>query len=93
MLAQEGNWFCIEILRSDRGKEFTNHEFVKFLDDQNIKHELTTVYTPEQNGVAERDNRFIMEAVWSMIYSANVHLRFWAEVVHTLVYTLNCTAR
>jgi hypothetical protein len=84
--------FSIQILRSDRGKEFTNHEFVQFLHDQNIKQELTTVYTPEQNGAAERENRTIMEAVRSMIYSANVHLRFWAEAAHTAVYTLNRTA-
>jgi hypothetical protein len=79
-------------LRSDRGKEFTNHEFVQFLHDQNIKQELTTVYTPEQNGSAERENMTIMEAARSMIYSAIVHLQFWAKATHTAVYTLNRTS-
>ena len=60
--------FSIHNLRSDRGKGFTDHEFVQFLHDQNIKQELTTVYTPEHNGCVERENKTIMKAVRSMIY-------------------------
>jgi hypothetical protein len=82
----------VRTLRSDRGSEYTSKAFQDFLLQKGIKQELTAAYTPEQNGVAERDNRTIMESVRSMIYAANVHLRFWGEAAHTAVYCLNRTA-
>ena len=45
--------FSVQVLRSDRGGEYTSKEFERFLVDHNIKHELTCAYTPEQNGAAE----------------------------------------
>ena len=81
----------VKVVRSDRGIECTNRLFIQYLAEQHIRQKLTTPYTPEQNGAAERDNRTIMEAVHSMLHSSNVHIRFWAEVVHTAVYTLNRT--
>jgi transposase InsO family protein len=52
----------IKILRSDNGGEYTSKEFVSFCRDVGIKRELTTPYNPQQNGVAERKNRTIMES-------------------------------
>lgn len=83
--------FEIQTLRSDRGGEFTGKAVTKFLAEKNIDQQLTCPYTPEQNGSAERENRTVVEAARSMIYSANVHLRFWGEAVATAVYTLNRT--
>ena len=53
----------IKILRSDNGGEYTSKEFVNFCKDVGIKRELTTPYNPQHNGVSERKNRTIMEAV------------------------------
>jgi transposase InsO family protein len=66
----------ISILRTDRGGESTSKTFVKFLDDNSIQQELTAPYTLEQNAIAERDNRTIMEGVRSSIYQAKVDLSF-----------------
>ena len=66
----------VSILRSDRGGEYTSHAFNAFFQKKGIKQELTTTYIPKMNGVAERDNHTIMESVYSMIYTANVHFRF-----------------
>jgi hypothetical protein len=82
----------VKVVRSDRGTEYTNKAFTDYLAKEQIKQELTTPYTPEQNGSSERDNRTIMEASRSMLYAANVHIRFWSEAVHTAVYVLNRTA-
>jgi len=82
----------VHIVRSDRGTKYTSEQFRNFLNEANIKQELTTPYTPEQNGSSERDNRTIMEAARSMLYAANIHIRFWGEAVHTAVYILNRTA-
>jgi transposase InsO family protein len=53
----------INILRSDNGGEFTSDEFKALCKEVRIKRELSTPYNPQQNGVAERKNRTIMEAI------------------------------
>jgi transposase InsO family protein len=54
-------------------------EFVSFCRDVGIKRELTTPYNPQQNGVAERKNRTIMEAVKTMIHDQDLPMCLWAE--------------
>ena len=51
----------IKTLRSDNGGEYTSKEFEAFCKEVAIKRELTTPYNPQQNGVAQRKNRTIME--------------------------------
>jgi transposase InsO family protein len=58
----------IKILMSDNGGEYTSKEFVNSCKNVGIKRELSTPYNPQQNGVAERKNRTIMEAVKTMIH-------------------------
>lgn len=69
--------FQIKGLRTDRGGEFTSKEFNNFSEVSGIRRELTTPYTPEQNGVAERKNRIIVEMGRSMMKARVVHKRFW----------------
>jgi transposase InsO family protein len=57
----------IKILRSDNGGEYTSKVFANFCKDVGIKRELTTPYNPQQNGVAERKNGTIKEAMKTMI--------------------------
>jgi len=84
---QSGN--NIKTLRSDRGGEFTSTEFNNFCEENGIKRHLTAPYSPQQNGVAERKNRTIMDMVRSMLKSKNVSKELWAEAVACAVYTLN----
>jgi transposase InsO family protein len=79
----------IKILRSDNGGEYTSKEFVSFCRDVGIKRELTTPYNPQQNGVAERKNRTIMEAVKTMIHDQDIPMCLWAEAVMEVVYVQN----
>jgi hypothetical protein len=79
----------IKILRSDNGGEYTSKEFANFCKDAKIKRELTTPYNPQQNGVAERKNRTIMEAVKTMIHDQDLPMHLWAEEAKTLVYVQN----
>ena len=81
----------VQMLRTDRGGEFANKAFDQYLDAHSIRREYTTPYTPEQNSVAERENRTIMEGVRSCLHHARINLKFWAELVQYLVYTLNRT--
>ncbi|KAL4273407.1 hypothetical protein GQ457_13G009120 [Hibiscus cannabinus] len=56
----------IKILRSDRGSEYTKNLFEDFCKEHGIIHQLTVRYTPQQNGVAERKNRTILDMARSM---------------------------
>ena len=58
----------IKTHRLDNGGEYTSKEFDVLCKDAGIKRELTTLYNPQQGGVAERNNRTIMEAMKTMIY-------------------------
>lgn len=76
-------------LRSDNGGEFTGESFSSWLRSEGIQHQTSAPYCPEQNGVAERDNRTIMEAARSMLHGRNLPPYLWAEAVNTAVYLLN----
>jgi transposase InsO family protein len=79
----------IKILRSDNGGEYTSKEFVNYCKDVGIKRELTTPYNLQQNGVAERKNKTIMEAVKTMIHDQDVLMCLWAEATKTTIYVQN----
>ncbi|CAJ2671832.1 unnamed protein product [Trifolium pratense] len=76
-------------LRTDRGGEFLSEAFNRFCTDQGIKRQLTTAYTPQQNGVSERKNRTIMNMVRCMLSDKSVPKKFWPESVKWAVYVLN----
>jgi transposase InsO family protein len=79
----------LKILRTDNGGEYVNERFKKFLQKQGITHQLTTPYTPEQNGVAERMNRTLIERVRCMLIDADLDKRYWAEAANTAAYLVN----
>ena len=81
----------IKILRSDNGGEYTSKKFEQYLKWKGIIHQTTVPYTPEQNGVAERANRTIVERARSMLHAKNLGYEFWAEAVATAVYLKNCS--
>ena len=79
----------IKTLRSDNGGEYTSHNFQRYLKAQGILHQKTAPYTPEQNGVAERANRTIVEKARCMLQEYGMNHEFWAEAVNTAVYLKN----
>jgi len=84
----------IKVLRSNCGKEYTSRKFEKLCKDEGIERQLTVAYSPQQNGVLERQNRTIMEMARSMLKEKSMPKNFWAEVVYSVVYILNrCTTK
>ncbi|GAA0159622.1 transmembrane signal receptor [Lithospermum erythrorhizon] len=79
----------IKCLRTDRGGEFNSAEFDEYCKTNGIKRHLTTAYTPQQNGVAERKNRTLMNMVRSMMSGKNMPKKFWPEAVNWSCYVLN----
>ena len=79
----------IKCLRTDRGGEFTSNEFNDYCQQHGIKRRLATAYTPQQNGVAERKNRTVMNMVRSLLIENGVPKMFWAEAANWAFYILN----
>ena len=79
----------IKKLRSDNGGEFTSTKFNNYCEAHGIEKHLTVPYTPQQNGVAERMNRTLMEMTRSMLYHANLPQYLWAEAIATAAYIRN----
>ncbi|UYV75180.1 hypothetical protein LAZ67_12002775 [Cordylochernes scorpioides] len=81
----------VKQLRSDNGKEFTNHQMIQYLKGKGIKHQLTNVYTPQQNGISERYNRTLIEGTRALLIDSQLPLRYWAETMSTFAYLKNRT--
>jgi transposase InsO family protein len=79
----------VKKIRSDNGTEFKNTQVEDFLDEEGIKHEFSALYTAQQNGVAERKNRTLIEMVRIMLDEYKTSDRFWAEAVNTACHTTN----
>ncbi|KAL1189499.1 Retrovirus-related Pol polyprotein from transposon TNT 1-94 [Cardamine amara subsp. amara] len=81
----------IKILRTDNGLEFCNQHFNNYCKERGIIRHQTCAYTPQQNDVAERMNRTIMEKVRSMLSDSGLPKTFWAEATNTAVILINKT--
>jgi hypothetical protein len=79
----------IKILRSDQGGECTLEDFIKYCMDNGIQKQYTISHTPQQNGVAERKNRTLVECAQSMIKSNNLLNVFCVETIIIVVYLNN----
>lgn len=79
----------IVTLRTDNGGEYLSKEFSEYLKEKGIAHECSVPYTPEQNGVAERMNRTLVESARTMLKHARLSNTYWAEAVSTAAYIRN----
>ena len=78
----------VKRFRADNGGEYVNNTLNRYFSDRGILLQLTPPYNPESNGVAERLNRSIGEAVRAMILPLNDN-QLWAEATNTFIYTKN----
>ncbi|GMF37248.1 unnamed protein product [Phytophthora fragariaefolia] len=79
----------LKCIRSDNGTEFVNGTVAELCRRNGIMHQRSVSYSPQQNGVAERMNRTIMEKARSLLYYKGVSTGWWAEAVSTAVYLIN----
>ncbi|GJZ58108.1 retrovirus-related pol polyprotein from transposon TNT 1-94, partial [Tanacetum coccineum] len=76
-------------LRTDNGLEFCNREFEQLCIESGITRHLIVVGTPQQNGVAERMNRTLMEKVRCLLIQSGLPKTFWAKATCTTAYLIN----
>lgn len=79
----------IKVVRSDNGKEYCNKEFDSFLSRHGIEHQTSTPYSPQQNGLAERMNRTLVERARCMLFDAHLPKQLWGEALATAAYIVN----
>lgn len=81
----------IEKLRCDNGGEYASKTFKDFCKLKGIRTQYTVPYSPEQNGVAERFNRTILEKARCLIFDSKLDKCLWGEAVRASVYLINRT--
>lgn len=79
----------IKALQTDNGGEYCNAVFTQYLKNEGICHRKTVPHTPQQNGLAERRNRTLMDMARCMLIQSNLSHQFWAEAVYTANYLRN----
>ncbi|CAI7886309.1 unnamed protein product [Closterium sp. NIES-54] len=81
------------MLRSDRGGEFLGKEFSDFVDGKGIVHDLACPYTPQQNGMAEREMRIVVKSVRTMLLHMDVQHHWWHLALRQADWVRNCLER
>ncbi|GJR43198.1 putative ribonuclease H-like domain-containing protein [Tanacetum coccineum] len=79
----------VKIIRCDNEIEFKNRVMSEFCENKDIKKEFSVARTPQQNGVAKRRNRTLIEAARTMLADSKLPTTFWAEAVNTACYVQN----
>ncbi|RVW22242.1 Retrovirus-related Pol polyprotein from transposon TNT 1-94 [Vitis vinifera] len=79
----------IRVLRSDNAREYFSAPFTSFMSHHGILHQSSCAHTPQQNGVAERKNRHLVETTRTILLHSNVPFRFWGDAVLTACYLIN----
>ena len=81
----------IRVLQSDNGGEYLNSTLKSFCFEHGIRHQTSCAGTPQQNGLAERKNRQLLEVIRASLFDMNVPREYWGEVVKSAAYLINRT--
>nr|GEU62305.1 putative ribonuclease H-like domain-containing protein [Tanacetum cinerariifolium] len=76
----------VKIIRCDNGTEFKNSDLNQFCGLKGIKREFSVPRTPQQNGIAERKNRTLIEAARTLLANSLLPIPFWVEAVNIACY-------
>ncbi|GJT75157.1 putative ribonuclease H-like domain-containing protein [Tanacetum coccineum] len=79
----------VKAIRCDNGTEFKNSKLIELCGSKGIKQDYSNARTLQQNGVAERKNRTLIEAARTMLADSKFPTMFWTEAVSTACYVLN----
>nr|GEY73159.1 retrovirus-related Pol polyprotein from transposon TNT 1-94 [Tanacetum cinerariifolium] len=77
------------IIRIDNGTEFKNQLLKEYFDTVGVSHQMSSVRTPQQNGVVERHNQTLVEAARAMLIFSRAPLFLWAKAIATACFTQN----
>lgn len=78
-----------KIIRADGGGEYSSAKLKKYLADNGILLQQTALYSPQQNGIAERKNRSLGKMMRCLLTEADLDKKFWGETITTANYLQN----
>lgn len=79
----------IKEIHSDNGCEYVSNEFQTVLWNSGIKHSVTALHTPYQNGKAEQTWQSLLEMARCLVYDSSLHKSYWAYAVCYAQYLRN----
>nr|GFB66424.1 putative ribonuclease H-like domain-containing protein [Tanacetum cinerariifolium] len=79
----------VKVIRCDNRTEFKNSDLNQFCGLKGIKREFSVPRTPQQNGIAERKNKTLIEAARTLLADSLLPIPFWAEAINTACYVQN----
>ncbi|GJS27382.1 retrovirus-related pol polyprotein from transposon TNT 1-94 [Tanacetum coccineum] len=79
-MVENQNDIKVKQIKTDNGTEFRNSKLESFCDEKGISQNFSSPYTPEQNGIVERNNRTLIEAARTMLNRLVLSKHFWTEV-------------
>jgi hypothetical protein len=79
----------IKTLRTDCGGEYTNNEFGHFCSQSGIIHQFTCPHTSQQNGIAERKHRHIVDMSLTLISHSSLPFQYWSHAFSTAIFLIN----
>ncbi|QRV96367.1 Pol polyprotein/retrotransposon [Ceratobasidium sp. AG-Ba] len=79
----------VKTLRTDGGGEYISNSMAAYLADAGILHQTTCPNSSQQNGVAERFFRTLLDRIRCMLAEAKMPWGWWAEAAMTAVYIYN----
>ncbi|KAG7589577.1 GAG-pre-integrase domain [Arabidopsis suecica] len=79
----------IGTFQCDGGGEFTSAKFLNHLQQHGIQQYMSCPYTPQQNGLAERKHRHLIELGLSMMCHSRMPMKYWVEGFYTANFLIN----
>lgn len=79
----------VKMVRTDNWTKFVNSVCTDVFNNQGLIHQKTCPYTPQQNGVAERKHRYILQITRAIRFQAGIPIRFWGHCIQVVVDLIN----
>ena len=90
-LVQNQTSRTIKKVRNDNGEEYVSQEWDNFFDKNGIIHQKIVPYTPQQNVIAERKNKTLLNVARSMLKTRQMEQRLWEHAIAITFYLQNKT--
>jgi transposase InsO family protein len=79
----------IKTIRTDCGGEFTSNQFNQFCASKDMIHQVSCPHTPQQNGVAERKHRHLVQCALALLSQSTLPMSYWSYAISTAAHLIN----
>uniref|UniRef100_A0A2N9I242 Integrase catalytic domain-containing protein n=1 Tax=Fagus sylvatica TaxID=28930 RepID=A0A2N9I242_FAGSY len=79
----------IKTIRTDCGGEFTSNQFNQFCASKGMIHQVSCPHTPQQNGVAERKHRHLVQCALALLSQSTLPMSYWSYAISTAAHLIN----